>query len=788
MNLTFRKAHWLGMAGVGLVAALFMAVLFGPILLDPNNYYFKAGGDALQSYYATAFYAMHDAGNRFTGMNYPYGEHFNYPNLQPLVAAAIGFVDRLGIPAARYTVGITNMLPLLAITFTPVVMYAILRRTRLPVPYAAVLAVLIGFMSPQVLRLDGHISLSYPCFVPMLWYCIIRMQETPRQWRWYVLFGVGCVAMGAIMLYFLACGCFFLLGHALVLVWQQPRLRPWLWRMVLAALLPLLLVRVYLLLTDLTTDRPPNPFGLLVFISSFTNVFTPVFGPLHDWWVQQWPSEDYNNEGFSYVGLVATATLATSLGLGLATTLARRQWRRLVRPALPLHLSTGLWAATFMLLLAFGIPFKWSLFNWVTEHSGPVKQFRSLGRFAWPFYYVATTYTAYVLYRYWRYLRRRRLGYLAWAGLPLLLVWGGEAWMQVSAKADQVVVGVGASDFLDPATSLVAKLSWSKRQMSDFQAILPLPYYNMGTDKFDLSGDEASIYQADRTSALSGLPLLACYVSRASVGDAMQHIQLISSDMVPRELVPHFPNNKPILLLVTPHDLSAAEQGLVQRSKLLLQTPEVSLYELPIAGLAATALPRELAKADSLLPHLPMRPGGVYATTPAGVLVQSFDNAPDRRGRLGAGAHYKAEDDFSTLYNGPLPAPADTGRYEASVWVNGKSDYGYGNMRVKLYNAQGQSGEAVIDGRKATEVMGNWVRMVVPFRAAPGTTRIEVIYQNRDLLADDLLIRPLSTDVYYYVGTGRQRRLVKNTYPLIPCGSPSSPSLLGNLKRQAPPH
>ena len=756
------------MGGVALVAALLTAVLFWPILVNPNDYFFKDGGDALQSYFATAFYTMHDVGNRFTGMNYPYGEHFNYPNLQPLLATVMGFLQRHGVPTARYTVAITNLLPLLSIVFTPVVMYAILRRTRLPVLYAAVMALLIGFMSPQILRLDGHISLSYACFVPLLWYCIIRMQEAPRQWRWYVLFGVGTLLMGGMMLYFLACGCFFLLGHLAVLAWQQPRMRPWLGRMALAALLPLLLFRGYIWATDHVTDRPPNPYGLTVYISNTQSVFTPVLGPLHDWWQAHWPSDEYNDEGFAYVGLVSTLTLAASVVLGLVAVVRRRQWQRLWRPALPLHLRTGLWAASLLLLLAFGMPFKWEWFGWVTDHAGPVKQFRSLGRFAWPFYYVATTYTAYCLYRMWRYLRRQRVPALAWVGLPLLLFWATDAWLQVSTKAEQVAVGTGASAFLDPAIGVVTRLSWAGHQLSDFQAILPLPYYNMGTDKFDLSGSSNSIYQGDKAAATTGLPLLATYVSRASVGQAMQHIQLFSSDMVPKELLAQFPNNKPILLLVTPDYYTEGEQRLIKLAHLLVQTPEASLYELPIAALAATALPRARILADSLLPTLPVRAGGLRATTPAGVVVQSFDQAPDRRGRLGAGAYYQAADGFSTLYDGPVPAPADTGRYEASVWMNGKSDYGYGNMHVKVYNAKGEATEAVVDGRKATEVLGNWVRVIVPFRVTPGIVRIEVIYQNRDLLADDLLIRPVNTDVYYYVGTGSHRRLIKNTYPLTP--------------------
>ncbi|MBD2723436.1 hypothetical protein [Hymenobacter armeniacus] len=768
MSSILRKPHWLGMGGVALAAMVLTAVLFGPVLLNPNDFYFNPGGDMLQSYYVTAFYAMFDEGARFTGMNYPYGEHFNYPNLQPLVAATMGFLQRHGVPAARYTVGITNLLALSSLVITPGVLYAVLRRTRLPVLYAGLLALIIGFMSPQVLRLDGHLSLSYAWFVPWLWYCIIRMQEAPSRWRWYAVFIGSILLIGAVMPYFLALGCAFLLGHVLVLAWQQPAMRRWLGRLVLAAVLPLLLFRGYLWATDHVTDRPPNPYGLLVFVATPSTVFMPIVGPFHDWWQEQWPSEGDSVEGYAYVGLVSTLALAASLVLGTAVVLARRQWRRLGRPAVPLHLRTGLWAASLLLIFSFGVPFKWHGFGWLTEHAGQVKQFRSLGRFAWPFYYVGTTYTAYCLYRLWRYLRLRRLGALALMGVTLLLFWGVEAWLQVTEEAAKVMTSTGASAFLDPATNLISRLTWNNRRISDFQAILPLPYYNIGTDKFDLSGSGQSIFQAYKASATSGLPLLANHTPRSSVGQALQHVQLFSSPMVPKELLAHFPNNKPLLLLVTPDYLTEAEQRLVSLAHLLVQTPEASLYELPVAALAATALPRERAKADSLLRTLKARPGGIVATTPAGVLVQGFDKAPDRRGRLGAGAFYEPKDQFSTLYDGPVPAPADTGRYEASVWINGQTAYGFGNMRVKMYYADGHGAESVVDSRKANEVQGDWVRIVVPFRVQPGLQRIEVLYENHDLLADDLLIRPVGTDVYYYTGTGTRRRLIKNTYPLTP--------------------
>ena len=754
----------MGMGGVALAAALVTAVLFWPMLVNPNDHFVTADGDALQSYYVTAFYALHDVGQHFTGMNYPFGEHFNYPNLQPLLAATMGFLQRHGVPAGRYAVGILNLAALSSLVITPVVLYAILRRTRLPVLYAAALALIIGFMAPQILRFDAHLSLSYAWFVPWLWYCIIQMQDAPGRWQWYGLFVASTLFMATVMPYFLALGCFFLLGHVLVLAWQQPGARPWLGRMVLAVLLPLLLFRGYLWATDPVTDRPPNPYGLLVYVATPSTVFTPTLGPLHDWWQRHWPSANDSYEGAAYIGLVSTATLLGAAVLGLWAIVRRRQWWRLGQPALPGHLRTGLWAALLLLVLAFGYPFKWRWLDWLTDHAGPVKQFRSLGRFAWPFYYVASTYTAYYLYRLWRYLRQRQLRAVAWAGLPLLLLWASEAWFQVSAKAAQVTEATGASDFLNPATGLAGRLTWSNRPVSAFQAILPLPYYNIGTDKFDLSGSSSSTYQAYKLAATTGLPLLASYIPRASVGQAMQHVQLLSSDLVPKTLLAAFPNNKPLLLLVAPDALSEAEQRLVRLAHLLVQAPEGSLYELPLVALRATALARERTKAEGLLPMLPLRPGGLRVTTPAGVLVQGYDHATDRRGRLSPGAFYAAKAGFSTLYDGALPAPADTGRYEAAAWMYGKSDYGYGNMQVKLYDAAGRElDHQTTDARHTTEVLGDWVRVVVPFRRTPQAVRIEILYDNRDLLVDDLLIRPVNADVYWFSPPGQ---LVLNGWPL----------------------
>ncbi len=307
-------------------------------------------------------------------------------------------------------------------------------------------------------------------------------------------------------------------------------------------------------------------------------------------------------------------------------------------------------------------------------------------------------------------------------------------------------------------------LGWTAWPAQRFQAILPLPFFAVGTDKIALDGTSETVYQAYRASLNLHLPLLAMSLGRASIGQTLNITQLLSNELIAKPLLNNLPSQKPILLLVTPQPLTMAEQRLVGLARKITSTPEVTLYELPISALAATTTAAERAKAVALLPTLVPR-AGLYTTTGKGAIYRDFGQQPDRRGRLGAGAWYEPLDKFSTLYDGPLPTPADTGRYEASVWVNARTGYGLGGMQVKVYRQGVMVELRSTDARHVTDVDGDWVRVVLEFRRPPGADRLEVLYENRDLLADDLLIRPLDTNVYWRDAKGQP---VLNGYSLAP--------------------
>ena len=67
--------------------------------------------------------------------------------------------------------------------------------------------------------------------------------------------------------------------------------------------------------------------------------------------------------------------------------LIRKKIHLIVKPVLPNLLRASVWASVFVLLLSMCLPFQLGM-EFLVDWLPFLKQFRSLGRFAWVFYYV----------------------------------------------------------------------------------------------------------------------------------------------------------------------------------------------------------------------------------------------------------------------------------------------------------------------------------------------------------------------------------------------------------------
>ncbi len=731
------------------VAALWSG--FDRILTHPNNYLLGGGLDGWKNYFTPSWYIKYDAGFSFTGMNYPYGDHILFTDNQPLISALLRWVHVNVVPLSDYTVGILNTLVFFSLLLCMWLMFTIMRHYRLPVWYAIPAAILIALMSPQIHRFAGHYALAYAVVIPSIWYLGIRFVEKGTKWWQALLLGLALLAWAWVHAYYLLMGLLLLTAWAFVLWLQNLRSdRQFAFKaaggLMGAGLGALLLFQLMLWLTDTVADRPANPFGFLDYKASWASVFLPVQGPLKDAWFRFFHEmKPIPVEGFSYVGLVATFLMAGWL-VRLLRHAWKRQWARIGKPLLPGSLRAMFWSSWLVLLFAMAFPFEYFPLPWL-EELGPLRQFRSLGRFAWTFYYPCTLVAAYGLYQGFRVMRQKgAAGIGAWALFAALLFWGWEAAIHVQIHAKATRSFKGDNVFVNKEPDFQAWLDKAGLPVDSFQAILPIPAFNVGSEKF------VSRWQTEPVTARAlkmaynlGLPLACGSMSRTSVSQSSRLVQLVGSPYLTKDILADYPDKRPLLVIAqaeTP--ISWEEQQLLQRTELLYEEGAFSLRRLRLEDLSVSedylvnTFSAQKSSLDSLGNHW-------WAADSAWYYFDGFDGEGIQPFGQKTNKAPSGEEEI-TLFHGPLPHEP----LVASVWVRIDPEVaGFPAFLIREFNQDDQmirnEDHGIMFG---SNVYRDWLRFDFEFTPSETSTRVHLCLFSREPEAESFLIRPAGKDVW----------------------------------------
>ncbi|MEM6803943.1 MAG: hypothetical protein AAF696_21235 [Bacteroidota bacterium] len=565
--------------------------IFVDAFWNPNNYILGGSLDALKNYFTPAWFIKYDTGIHFTGMNYPYGEHVLFTDNQPLLSWILSFIHNNISPISDHAVGILNGLIFTSILISMLVLYRIARHFQLPHVYAIPLAILLSLLSPQIHRFAGHYALAYTSYVPVLWYLLIKLHtHKKRQWLYLALTIIYISLSGLIHAYYLLIGAIFSFLYLGIYSLKERRLKLDVRRSLLQAfltlLIPVLFIQSFLWITDPIADRPSNPFGILSYQAYWHSVFLPVQGPLHAAYHRFFQGKDLSMEGFAYVGFTATAvfflTLARMIGYGY-----RKKWKRIFRFALPGELRVALWASVFVLLFSMAIPISWGHPFWV-DLVPPLKQFRSLGRFAWVFYTVFTMYAAVYLHLIYRRLKQKSLANIgAWILFLGLVFWLWDAGIHADIHADIIKSNRGRNAFMQDVPEYNQWIKDAGYKVEDFQAALPIPVFNVGSEKFvprwATFGITEQIY---KLAYQTGLPMACGSMSRTSIEQSSKLVQLFSADYVEKEILKDMPDDRPLLVLRHENvPLSWPEQRLLAKAKEIYHGGNYSLHALELDAL-----------------------------------------------------------------------------------------------------------------------------------------------------------------------------------------------------------
>jgi hypothetical protein len=543
-----RPGRWsvLALAVVWQLALLLRT--FGVLLTEPNQHLFCAQADGAKNYFTFQAYLQQpfERGLLWFGqMNYPFGDYIFYTDNSPLLAVGVKLFSRYVYDLTPRGLDVYNGLLVGMILLSTVLLVSLLRRLLHSWVLVLALSVLLPWLSPQLVRLSiGHFNLSLS-WVPLLGiWGLLRLYEhgeTGRRLGPTVPVVVTGLTLAAFLhLYYLpivalCTGSFLALWLLSSGRWRQGRL-------VLAGgaitLLPLLLSFAVLRSLDgyyperrqlpkqASYDAPPLKLAPSALVHPYSynrqHFVLEADGPLAD-------------ESAGYLGLLALWGGLLAAGAAVLRPAWGRRWWRQWRPTLPARFgllllaasTTGLLAAlgTRIALSADGTVFVnncLSVFYYLDRLVPHATHFRAVARFSWPFFW-AFNLVVIIGLDYWLQTGR---SWLRWVAVPLLVLL---AWLDTRDALRHYRHAYVPDVLTNPRFQ--PEISQLLRQVrpQDYQAILPIPYFHVGSEDMSRTIDDADAVsrRAYHLALQTGLPLLASKMSRTPPEHARQLLSLL---------------------------------------------------------------------------------------------------------------------------------------------------------------------------------------------------------------------------------------------------------------------
>lgn len=526
-----------------LATFLYYLFYFKYAFLHLNTVLAGNSGDTIKNYFTFLYHTTIDKGAiEFTGMNYPYGEHTVYTDSQPLLV----WIFRLLPFTHNYLVGILHALMFFSYIITPGIYFKIFDHFKLNKIVSVLCSVAIVFLSPQLMRIGGHFGLSYACIIPLLLWWLIKYSSSPNKkllmsvfvFTLLMFFVHPYMGIGMSFLSF-----FFLSINGII---SRVKLKQTIISVVMSGILPLLLFKLFMNITDTHEGRTNFVYGVDVYVSNIPDVFVSFFnGPFEHFMMQIIKVGHREWEGIAYVGFCINILIVVFTILYLINI---KQYK-FDKALLSLFLC-----AFIFLLMSFGLHNK--LMNAMGIHIAALDQFRANGRFAWFFYYLFPVFLIVSLHK----LIHERFNKIA---KQLMIIAGvlylglnaieGHAYMKARMTGSFRARNIFRPQQLN--TEETALVSEIKKQ--NVQAILPLPFYHIGTDVLERDGVQSTYYSMLAAFHCKS-PIISTQAARTSLTEAIEQIGLLNDLQDHENILKKF-NNKPIAVIALP-DLSMPDE------------------------------------------------------------------------------------------------------------------------------------------------------------------------------------------------------------------------------------
>jgi hypothetical protein len=747
-----------------LVCSVLLWLKYGDWASKPNEIMLGGGQDGFKNYMAAAWHVRHDSSYvHYSGMNYPFGEHVLFTDNQPIISAMMQWWSRNVSDLSNQVIGSINFIQLLSLLLGCAVLFLLFRKLHLPVWYAGLGALILTFLTPQYGRFAGHFGLSHTFVIPMMLYWLCRYEE--RTSKRYQSLHIGFLVWFSAQLhfYFMAMAALFLTLYVGIQILREfnfgnivRRLSHW----VVMVIIPFALLNIWIHWTDYASDRAASPYGFTSYIGVWEGVFLPYdYMPLAQWISAHIIKiRDVEFEAKAYSGAIAFFYTLWLLFSGFK--MFSKSWNDAAYHRVHKYYLRGIFfAALLLLLFACGFPYAIKSMQWMVDYMGPLKQFRSQGRFTWVYFYVINTL---IFYGSWNWGRRFKgfgdkavfpqFKYLIFWVPLVVLAW--EALIMQRMKP----IETGENTALRAVAAKTPDHWLNKVDFSPYQAILPLPYYHIGSENIWKEYDSNHYHWTTEMAFHTGIPDMGVNMSRTSIGQMVKSMQFVMEPGEIPELLSEFPDKRPILLFIhAPQwDKVKVEQNhLVSKAKLIFEDKDIKIMRLELSDVVAYynefkgAVEREF---DSQ-PLVPVE-GSKWLSTKANpyLLTFSFDSLTQSKYRFqGKGAYSGLLNDTAMIWDAPLPK----GKYTFSAWLKVNEDLGATHELHIVENAltDGHEIHHQHEGLRfyMKSIVNGWGLFEVSFEVYEGGKTRVFFYKKgvkMPFYVDEILIKSDGTAVY----------------------------------------
>ncbi|MFT4679565.1 MAG: hypothetical protein ACI84C_001149 [Flavobacteriales bacterium] len=741
------------------LAVAFLFAFYGQVLLHPNDYSFSASGDGVKNYFTLVSYVdNNESATNFEGLNYPYGESMMFTDCHPIIAVGMRQLVNVFPWMGAYSVGLINFLMLFSFVVGAFFLWRLFRRLDVNPLLSVLGALAIMVLSPQIFRLEGHYALSYACALPITFYLLLNFVQDKHKLKsalflslntlfWFFIHAYLGMIVGATLIA-------FGLVKIIVSVFGKGKFKGLLYY-ALATVLPILIFAGVSDLLDSHENRTDNPYGFFEYYADFDTVLLANHPPMNVHIDKFLPNFTQTWEGWSYIGLTAIFCLFAFFYAKLKSKIGNVFHDKYV----PIDPFVGqlVFASLIILVFSFGLPFRWGMQDQL-DNFPVLKQFRSIGRFAWVFYFVINIGAIVFIQRVFHHLflaRKQAFAFAIMLGAPALMVY--EGWAYHVEISESIIKSDNLFDRRTPPDDLREALNFLKGQK--YQAIIPMPFYNIGSENFQKEATENSYLKSMVMSYHANIPILGSYLTRTSLCESKKVMQLFSEPYYDKPIQQDIKSDFPFLIVHSRDVHHAHEERIRAMSTLIYDTLGVQLYSIEKEVLFSDKRKWEWQQSIALESEYCRRDGYVASDSTSFVLRETFDHLPSANTFRGKGAfvgkkskyNYLCGIESGLLYHGE--------GYEISVWLyNQGENCGQDRLNnldlvMRQVNADGSESFTTTKPMHSLTIDGDWTKVDLFFAVEGDYKQLDFYLQGigeseMDIVADEVFIRSQQCDWY----------------------------------------